>query len=59
MPDISMCWGKDCPLKEECYRYLAKPSERQAYLCTPPYNAVEGCQLFSQASPWEKLNARQ
>lgn len=25
--DISKCFGKDCPRKETCYRYTAKPSE--------------------------------
>lgn len=39
MPDISMCSGKDCPLKESCYRFKAVPSEyRQSWLVTPPYN---------------------
>ena len=39
MPDITMCSGKDCPLKESCYRYTAKPSEfRQSYFSIPPYN---------------------
>lgn len=31
MPDISMCANKDCPLKENCYRFTAKPSEYQSY----------------------------
>lgn len=26
MPDISMCSGIDCPLKETCYRYTAQPN---------------------------------
>lgn len=39
MPDISMCMGGDCPLKETCYRFTAKPNEyRQSYFCEPPYN---------------------
>lgn len=39
MPDISMCKGGECPLKENCYRYLATPSEYlQSYLSNPPYN---------------------
>jgi hypothetical protein len=39
MPDITMCEGKDCPLKEDCYRYTAKPNEyRQSYFVNPPYN---------------------
>jgi hypothetical protein len=38
MPDITMCPGHDCPLKEKCYRYTAKPCEfRQSYFMSPPY----------------------
>jgi hypothetical protein len=37
MPDITMCVGTDCPQKETCYRYTAKPSEyRQSYFSVPP-----------------------
>lgn len=39
MPDITMCMGKDCPLKETCYRYKAEPSEYQSYWLEPPYYA--------------------
>lgn len=36
MPDISMCEGTGCPLKETCYRFIAEPSEyRQSYMTTP------------------------
>ena len=31
MPDISMCDNKKCTKRMFCYRYLAKPSERQAF----------------------------
>lgn len=27
MPDITMCMSKDCPKKNECYRYIAKPDK--------------------------------
>lgn len=37
MPDISMCVGNDCPLKETCYRFKAKPCEYQTYFMNPPY----------------------
>lgn len=30
-PDISKCLNKDCPKKDTCYRYTAKPSEMQTY----------------------------
>lgn len=46
MPDISMCKGTDCPLKETCYRFTAKPSEyRQAYFLTPP-NDGDKCEHY-------------
>lgn len=32
MPDISMCMGEACELKQSCYRYKAKPSFRQSYI---------------------------
>jgi len=39
MPDITKCEDKDCPLKESCYRFTAKPSEyRQSYFVETPYN---------------------
>ena len=39
MPDITMCKGGDCPLKEKCYRFTAKPSEwAQVYFIEIPYN---------------------
>jgi hypothetical protein len=31
MPDISMCKNEDCPVKNNCYRFLAKPSFLQSY----------------------------
>ena len=37
MPDISMCKGNDCKLKETCYRYKAKPSEYQSYFIDAPF----------------------
>ena len=27
MPDISKCEGKNCPIKNKCYRFTCKPSE--------------------------------
>lgn len=37
-----MCKGEkgliSCPLKEECYRFKAKASERQAIFVEVPYN---------------------
>lgn len=32
MPDISMCWNKECPKKLKCYRFTAIPNEfRQTF----------------------------
>lgn len=32
MPDIAMCENEKCPLKQDCFRYTATPSEhRQSY----------------------------
>jgi hypothetical protein len=37
MPDITMCSGDGCVLRNTCYRYLAKPSEfMQSYFVQPP-----------------------
>ena len=58
MPDIAMCKGTDCPLKNECYRFLATPSEyRQSYFVPPPIK--DGvCDEFWDAKPKkEKQNA--
>jgi hypothetical protein len=39
MPDITMCQGGTCPIKEECYRFKAVPSQyRQSYFAVVPYS---------------------
>jgi hypothetical protein len=45
MPDITMCNNKHCTLKEQCYRYKAKPNKlRQTY---STFKQVEGdCMHF-------------
>jgi len=46
-PDITMCSGKDCPLKENCYRYKAKQSDYQSYFFNPPYDKeYESCSHY-------------
>lgn len=42
MPDITLCQSHNCPMRETCYRYKAKPSEYQSYFVEPPYKMVEG-----------------
>jgi hypothetical protein len=46
MADITMCEGRDCPLKDHCYRHLASPSQRQSFFLNMPYNAeTKTCDL--------------
>jgi hypothetical protein len=45
MADIAMCQGDQCPIKEDCWRYMAPASRWQSYLATPPY-AKDGCEYF-------------
>lgn len=49
MPDITMCRGGDCPLKNSCYRFLAKPSELQSYT-TPPFKDGK-CEIYWENDP--------
>jgi len=42
MPDITMCTGTFCPIKETCYRFTAVPSSyRQSYFLHIPYDSKE------------------
>lgn len=52
MPDITMCSGQNCPLKESCYRYKAKPDEyRQSYFTEPPYDReYSKCDMYWQTA---------
>ena len=51
MPDISMCPGTDCPLKEMCHRYTAKPTAHvQSYFVDPPIKDGE-CDYFWDNGP--------
>jgi polyphosphate kinase 2 (PPK2 family) len=46
MPDIAMCSGRDCAVRENCYRHKAKPCEwRQSYFVEPP-GRDEKCQYY-------------
>jgi hypothetical protein len=38
MPDIAMCEGISCPLKMDCYRFTAKPSDYQYYFTSIPFD---------------------
>ena len=45
MPDITMCKGEGCPIKNNCYRHIAKPSEYQSYFEESPFDG-ERCEMF-------------
>ena len=45
MPDIAMCEGSECPIKENCWRYMAPADRWQSYFGTPPFNE-DGCEYF-------------
>ena len=51
MPDIAMCKGGGCTIKENCIRYTAEPTPyRQTYFAKPPYKKKMGgssCEYFS------------
>jgi hypothetical protein len=47
MPDIAMCKGDNCPMKEDCYRYTAKPNSYQSYFTSIPFDAMyRECEHF-------------
>lgn len=43
MPDITMCSGEGCSLRESCWRFKAPPSMMQAYFTHPPVTKI-GCE---------------
>ncbi len=45
MCDITMCLGKECPLRDKCFRYRAFPDGLQSYFITSPYENGE-CDRF-------------
>ena len=46
MADITMCDGKDCPLKETCLRFTSEPNKhRQSYFTHAPYKNGK-CEFF-------------
>lgn len=58
MADITMCSGTDCPQKESCYRFTAKPSEyRQSYFMEAPIKDGK-CDMYwgeNAESIWNQL----
>ena len=58
MPDITMCPGTDCPQREKCYRFTAKPSEyMQSYFMKAPIKDGK-CDMYwgeNAESIWNQL----
>ena len=47
MPDITMCEGGACPLKDKCYRHVAEESRLQSFFVDPPYNEdTQKCEYY-------------
>lgn len=52
MPDITMCKGTDCPLKERCFRYKATPSYFQSWFVDIPFDKqLNNCNQY-----WEVIS---
>lgn len=53
MADITMCYGKECRLKEKCYRYKAPANKhRQAYFTEAPFDKLNNnCSHFWNVTP--------
>tara|TARA_R110000868_G_scaffold314560_1_gene575488 strand:+ start:473 stop:694 length:222 start_codon:yes stop_codon:yes gene_type:complete len=46
MPDITMCKGDGCPLREGCYRCTAKPDQFQYYMIEPYDKEAKTCGYY-------------
>lgn len=60
MADITMCDGTGCPRKAQCYRYTARPSQRQSYFAKVPLNVDGSCDHFwtsEEVAPQKDLTA--
>ncbi len=55
MPDISMCKGTNCTIKETCYRYKAIPSDWQSYFTESPIKDNKTCDYYLELFDITKL----
>jgi len=56
MPDITMCRGTGCPLRERCYRAMAEPDEyQQAYFTETHVNEDGECKYFDSVEEGDTL----
>lgn len=67
MPDITMCTGGNCPLKESCYRYRAVPNKLLQSFMDPPYTQMKiqsdpefytSCSSYIEIEPKHRLRKK-
>lgn len=51
MPDISLCVNSRCPVRDKCYRYLAKPSGVNQSYCHFQHEKDRPCEDFLEIYP--------
>ena len=56
MPDITMCKGEQCPMKERCYRFTATPSNYQSWFAEVPFMKSGNCNHHWPTTPKEKAH---
>lgn len=52
MPDIIMCKGEGCPVKDWCYRHTAEESPLQLYFAVVLYEEENDDCLFFWLDGW-------
>lgn len=56
MPDITMCEGTSCPLRENCYRKRAVPTPNwQSYFASAPVDKEGNCTYFWKIDKYDRL----
>jgi hypothetical protein len=54
MADITMCDGYTCPIKKQCYRYMANANDYyQSYFADDPRDHKGNCSFY-----WRLLNSK-
>ena len=57
MVDISKCEGKECPIKETCYRYISKPDKFwRSYISTPYNKETNTCDYYWKTEIKKNVN---
>ncbi len=53
MPDITMCEGEGCKIKQSCFRFTAKREHYQSYFVDSPLEPDGSCKhfMFDNYSP--------